>query len=691
MWPLSRLPFSRFLWFGQAAPGSHSFGTRPASSSSTATEIAMKTLRDDTTATSQVIGAVVMAALTVTVLGGGYVATQERVEQEYAPTETVEQSSIEATSTDQLKIKPLVGDDVDLNNTKVKVTFKDRNAPPAVLYNAGKAKQQSAAVATRVNKTVSTGGNYTAVNETVTYYEQNGTTDEVELTRYKWEKTETYETVKKSDGDPVRRWEIVVNDVGPWGGESYSHTTHCEATYKTYGECDQKFDSIADDDDQSIEDFYPISYVMTTKTKTYTHKSPVHPGGEWTKVKALGKQSYDLENPKPIYEKRNKTVTVGYNASDTTTTVTETRPVYVATNETTSTSNGPTGVDPKAATRTLGLDDDAEFDEVNAAASLDADADADTDADADDDADADADADADVTAAGASDTVPAEQAITNAADEASFLVGEETNGTQNSAIGAGGSAGSKQPGTWVQGETIFVQLDRPLLFEGDRVRVQIIEQGSNSEVLDRTIRVQNPETFSFAPDGTEATEKLPATPDRNISIDPPSVDPGDGGNYSISPPDDVGDGTVGGGGGDGGDGGDGIVGGGGGGGGDGGTGDGGTPTTDDDPTVDVGNSDEGVGEDEDDEFKFIPDAQDAQLDIKYEIEGEPNPERSVPAEIDEFVGGAGSYDYGTSDEDDDPDVFSDDDDDDPSYGNDDGGSSDYNYGAGDPTGPGLSL
>jgi len=648
----------------------------------------MKTLRDDTTATSQVIGAVVMAALTITVLGGGYIATQERVEQEYAPAETVEQSSIEATSTDQLKIKPLVGDDVDLNNTKVKVTFKDRNAPPAVLYNAGKAKQQSAAVAARVNKTVSTGGNYTGINKTVTYYEQNGTTDEVELTRYKWQKEETYETIKRRNGDPVRRYEIIVYEEGAYGSY-YDRTTHCEATYKLYGECDDKLDYISSRD--IVKRVYPVSYVRTTKTKTYTHKSPVHPGDEWTKVKALGKQSYDLKNPKPIYEKRNKTVTVGYNASDTTATVTETRPVYVATNETTSTSNGPTGVDPKAATRTLGLNDSAEFDEVNAAASLDADADADTDADADADTDVDADTDADVTTAGASDTVPAEQAIKNAAADASFLVGEETTGTQNSAIGAGGSAGSKQSGTWVQGETLFVQLDRPLLFEGDRVRVQIIEQGSNSEVLDRTIRVQNPETFTFAPDGTEATEKLPVTPDRNISIDPPSVDPGEGPNITDSPPDipappgdddDPSDDIDVGGDDDPSDGGTGS---------DDGDGGGGTPVIDDDdPAVDIDNSDEGVGEDED-TFKFIPDQTDAQLDIRYEIEGEPNPERSVPPEIDEFVGGIGSDDYGTSDENDDPDVFSDDDDDDPSYSDDDGGSSDYDYGAGDPVGPGLSL
>ena len=54
-------------------------------------------------------------------------------------------------------------------------------------------------------------------------------------------------------------------------------------------------------------------------------------------------------------------------------------------------------------------------------------------------------------------------------------------------------------GTWTQGETVVVQLDRPLLFEGDRVRVELIDRETNSLVMDRTVRIENTERFQFTP------------------------------------------------------------------------------------------------------------------------------------------------------------------------------------------------
>jgi hypothetical protein len=44
-------------------------------------------------------------------LSAGYVVAEQRVREGHAPDAIVEQSSIEAKSTDQLEIKPLVGDD----------------------------------------------------------------------------------------------------------------------------------------------------------------------------------------------------------------------------------------------------------------------------------------------------------------------------------------------------------------------------------------------------------------------------------------------------------------------------------------------------------------------------------------------------------------------------------------------------
>ena len=55
----------------------------------------------------------------------------------------------------------------------------------------------------------------------------------------------------------------------------------------------------------------------------------------------------------------------------------------------------------------------------------------------------------------------------------------------------GGTAGSNAAGTWTQGESVVVQLNRPLLFEGERVTVQIIDSETNILVMDRTVRIQD--------------------------------------------------------------------------------------------------------------------------------------------------------------------------------------------------------
>jgi hypothetical protein len=70
-----------------------------------------------------------------------------------------------------------------------------------------------------------------------------------------------------------------------------------------------------------------------------------------------------------------------------------------------------------------------------------------------------------------------------------------------------------------------VQLDRPLLFEGDRVRVEIIDRETNSLVMDRTVRIENTERFQFTPQGgtTVASESAPASPEVNVAADAPDA------------------------------------------------------------------------------------------------------------------------------------------------------------------------
>ena len=106
------------------------------------------------------------------------------------------------------------------------------------------------------------------------------------------------------------------------------------------------------------------------------------------------------------------------------------------------------------------------------------------------------------------------------------LVDEDTSPTQNSAISMGGTAGSNAAGTWTQGESVVVQLTRPLLFEGERVTVQIVDSEANSLVMDRTVRIQDTKRFQFSPDGG-ATIVDGTAPDGNVSIND-SVNVSDG-------------------------------------------------------------------------------------------------------------------------------------------------------------------
>jgi hypothetical protein len=90
----------------------------------------------------------------------------------------------------------------------------------------------------------------------------------------------------------------------------------------------------------------------------------------------------------------------------------------------------------------------------------------------------------------------------------------------------GGTAGSNAAGTWTQGESVVVQLDRPLLFEGERVTVQVVDRETNSLVMDRTVRIQDTKRFQFGPEGG-ATVTDETAPGSNVTING-SVDTPDG-------------------------------------------------------------------------------------------------------------------------------------------------------------------
>jgi uncharacterized membrane protein YgcG len=93
----------------------------------------------------------------------------------------------------------------------------------------------------------------------------------------------------------------------------------------------------------------------------------------------------------------------------------------------------------------------------------------------------------------------------------------------NSAAGVGGTLGSTNTGTLTQGETVVIQLDTPLLFEDDRINIEIIDTATNSRVLDRNVRVQHPETFQFAPNAENGTGPDPPASNPDASPDTPDL------------------------------------------------------------------------------------------------------------------------------------------------------------------------
>ena len=560
----------------------------------------MNTLREDTTATQEVVGALIFSVLLVASLSAGYVIIQDQVEAEYAPDATVEQSSIEAKSTDQLAIKPLVGDDVDLENAEVRVTFEDRNAPDAVLTDLQDAKDHSTQVQVSDTQTIETAGDVEPINQTVTYYERNGTTDQVELDVYKWQKEVDVEK-------QVRRYEVwndsddkktVDSASGP--PEKYDHSNEI-GTVKRYEVTSGSASTTCYDVKKSNCDFswfydrygysgVDRSYDKKTVTETITVEYPKQPGDGWEKVsdEPVGTSTYELENPVPRYDEKQEEVTVGYRITNTTQEVDRTETVYVASenapeadtdDDSVLATLAPVGVaeggwadDTGSAWDDFYGDDTGESESSDTGDSTETNDTTETDESSgsdwfldddryvdsgdsqegggdekntDENAATDPDADTGTNGTNGSDDAPdfgsADQALDTANSNAAFLAGDDVSPEQNSAIGMGGTVGSKAAGTWTQGESVVVQLDRPLLFEGERVTVQIVDSETNSLVMDRTVRIQDTKRFQFGPGGG-ATVVDGTAPDGNVSIND-SVNVSDGTlgdlpNVSTEPDDD---------------------------------------------------------------------------------------------------------------------------------------------------------
>jgi len=449
----------------------------------------------DTRGTSTVVAtALLIFIIIVTATAAGAYVTDQFREETSDTTEIIE-SKIDTPTHDQVHISPLVGDDLELDTVEVRIEFLDRDAPPAVVTNLQAATDHSTSTQVTTTRTVDTAGEYEPVTKTVTSYEPTGeTTTEATLPVYNWSKDveverHVYEWRVWNDGDSLaeQQSQTAESATEPEGWDNVrkvgkmkvfkvsKERSYAPGTYKSRECVENKWRDCYYPRVNSVK-----SWHTTTVTETVYTEAPVQPGDGWTKVseESVGTETYTLEEPQPVYEERTREVVVGYDVSNTTQEVETEQTLYAA-------------------------------------------------EDAVDTSDAAADADADVDASAADRGV--EQRLDAAAANAAFLDGPGVDPAANTAVGVGGTLGTSTSGTWTQGETVVVQLDRPLLFEGDRVRVEIIDRETNSLVMDRTVRIENTERFQFSPEGgtTVASESAPASPEVDVAADAPDTSLGD--------------------------------------------------------------------------------------------------------------------------------------------------------------------
>ena len=426
---------------------------------------------------------IIIVSLTV----AGAVAT-DRIQTEIRPDTEISESKIDATTQQQLRITPLVGDDINLNETEVRVTFPDRKAPPAVVTDVGAAKAGSQSIRAVDNTTIKSAGQFEPIynNVTVQWTENKSEvtqpvyTWEAEVTReYQVNEYRHYNTFNDNlkerefarNNDSLEErprvenagkaivWEYqdcIYNEYWCDGSSETENRTYIGSEFDpSRSELDVNNETLA------LETAKPVEWHTTNETDTVRVKATREPNVsdrdlEWTKVsdEPVDNVTYELDKPRQVTYERTERVIVGFNVTNTTQEVTKPQTVHIATD---SASN-----------------------------------------------------------------VNLSQPAANANKDAGFFGDRGA----NTAAGVGGTAGTTYDGVLTKGESIAIQLDRPLLFAGERVHVEIIDKDTNSRVLDRTVRVDDPKQFRFTPTVINRTD-VNRTEDGNVSVRPPSVSIGD--------------------------------------------------------------------------------------------------------------------------------------------------------------------
>ena len=443
-----------------------------------------RVFNDDNRGASNVLGSIFLVGIIIVSLTvAGAVAT-DRIETEIRPDTEISESKIDATTQQQLRITPLVGDDINLNETEVRVTFPDRKAPPAVVTDVGAAKAGSQSIRAVDNTTIKSAGQFEPIYDNVTI---QWTENESEVTQpvYTWEAevTREYQVNEyrhyNNFNDNLKEREFARNNESleerprvenagraiVWEYQDCIYNEYwCDGSSETENRTyiGSEFDPSRSELDVNnetlaLETAKPVEWHTTNETDTVRVKATREPNVsdrdlEWTKVsdEPVDNVTYELDKPRQVTYERTERVIVGFNVTNTTQEVTKPQTVHIATD---SASN-----------------------------------------------------------------VNLSQPAANANKDAGFFGDRGA----NTAAGVGGTAGTTYDGVLTKGESIAIQLDRPLLFAGERVHVEIIDKETNSRVLDRTVRVDDPKQFRFTPTAINQTD-VSRTEDGNISVRPPSV------------------------------------------------------------------------------------------------------------------------------------------------------------------------
>ena len=523
-----------------------------------------QSLATDTRAASNTLVAVLLAGVVaISATAAGAIVTTQYQESLSDDTDITD-AQIETPTRDQVRISSLVGDDLPLESTKVRIEFLDRNAPPAVVTDLSEGMSASNSVTVSETAEVSQ-PKLEPVTQNVTVKIPNGTVNKTEVPAHKWERGGKKQVTKTTSygGDPDAEVHYVFIEYKPakfrysgaewdpndlmliegangedhatWGGDWSgvpSRFAACEAaapdgalfnggswanglgsndyderypeprdnTYpvkpgeplsyeytKKYPACSDLVSDLKNNNYPRASEYDGTLLVGPTQVKspkvketvdtTKTVVSPTEPDGDgWTKVESnVSTVTVELDSPKTTYKTETREVTVGYKEATSTTEVTRDREVYT----------------------TASVSDDVELNAEDTYSLFSGNATAGADGEVEDE---NSDDSSDSTVA-ATTTLPADAAIANANDNAAFL----RNGRPNSAAGVGGTVGTTESGMMMQGDELIIQLDRPLLYDDERISVEIIDTETNTVVLDQNARVNDLSAIALAADTTNGS------------------------------------------------------------------------------------------------------------------------------------------------------------------------------------------